>query len=96
MTRSRTDSSGGDAKTVLSTELEFSPVDERETAIYSHESRTNTDTQGIHSHGGYGVVFNSRGDASLGTQTDTNSGVNKGDEREVDDELSEKKVEMMV
>lgn len=69
-------------------------MEERETAIYGHESRTNTDTQGINSHDGYGVVFTSRGNASLGTQTD--SGVNKGDEREVDDELSEKKVEMMV
>lgn len=72
-------------------------MEERETAIYGLDSRSNTDTQGINSHDGYGVVFGSKGDTSTGTQTD--SGLNKGDDKDIvedDDELSEKKVEMMV
>jgi len=91
-----TDSSGRDARstTVLSTELQFSPVEE--TAIYSHDSKTNTDTQGLNSHDGYGLVFGSGGGGSMGT-THSDSGLSKGNEKKVpDEEDSMEKVEMMV
>jgi len=90
-----TDSSGRDhgSNTVLSTQLQFSPVEE--TAIYSHESKTNTDTQGLNSHGGYGLMFGSGGDASMSSPTD--SMASKGNEKkEADEDDSMEKVEMMV
>jgi len=66
-----------------------------ETAIYSHDSKTNTDTQGLNSHDGYGVVFGSGGGASMGTHSDCR--LSKGNEKKVaDEEDSMEKVEMRV
>ena len=65
-----------------------------ETAIYSHDSKTNTDTQGLNSHDEYGLVFGSGG-ASTNTRSD--SGLSKGNEKKVADEGdSMEKIEIMV